>query len=270
MGFTVAKLRNPAILVLAFALAFLPASTAAAWALTAAPAIQTESHSTAAPADGESAKPQGESKEAETKAGQEVPEKKAEKAEKPEKKEDATEALTDTLRHSTAVKAIGRLTGLDAEKAYWLSTVLNFLIVVVVLWLLLRKMLPAAFRNRTESIQKRIEEARRTSEDARQRLSGVEERLGRLDAEIAQMRSDAEASGKADEERVMKAAEDERRRIVDAAQQEIAMAASAAQRELRAFVADLAVDLAEKKITVAKTADQALVREFTARLGKEQ
>jgi len=140
----------------------------------------------------------------------------------------------------------------------------------VVGWVLLRKKLPPAFRSRTESIQKKIEDARRASDEARQRLAGVEERLARLDAEIAQMRSEAEAAGKADEERVMKAADGERRRIVQAAQQEISTAANVARRELRAFAADLAVGLAEKKISVSRTADQSLVREFTARLGKEQ
>jgi F-type H+-transporting ATPase subunit b len=257
MVLTIAKLRVTAGVTLAMALAFPPAS-AATWAIAVAPA-QAEPHSKAE--SGESVRPPG---EAQAPAGQEAGEKKT------EKKEDATEALTESLRHSPAVKAIARLTGLDAEKAYWLSTVLNFLIVAVVLWVLLRKMLPAAFRNRTEAIQKRLEEARRASEEARQRLSVVEQRLARLDAEITQMRSEADATVKADAERVMKAAEDERRRIVEASQQEIVMAASAAQRELKAFVADLAVGLAEKKIVVSAAADQALVRDFAGRLGKEQ
>jgi len=263
MKLTAARLGILATVALALAL---PAgSMAAVWVQTAAPATPAAPHS--APPAAESVKPHAESKEAETQAGHEGGEKTAEKA---EKKPDATEALTESLRYSPAVKAIGRLTGLDAEKAYWLSTVLNFLIVALVLWLLLRKILPGAFRARTESIQKRLEYARKTSEDARQRLAGVEERLARLDTEIAQMRTEAEAAGKADEERVMKAAEDERRRIVEAAQQEIALAARTAQRELKSFVAGLAVDMAEKKISVGASADQTLVREFTARLGKEQ
>jgi F-type H+-transporting ATPase subunit b len=261
---TTARFTNLAAAAIALVLA-LPAWAMPLAAQTAAPAKQAEPHA-AAPAT-ESVKPHGESKEAEIQAGHEGGEKTAEKA---EKKQDATEALTESLRHSSAVKAIGRLTGLDAEKAYWLSTVLNFLIVGVVLWVLLRKVLPGIFRDRTASIQKRLDEARKTSEEARQRLAGVEERLARLDSEIAQMRTEAETAGKADEERVMKAAEDERRRIVEAARQEIATAASSAQRELKAFVADLAVGMAEKKISVGQAADQTIVREFTAGLGKEQ
>lgn len=188
-----------------------------------------------------------------------------EKAEQAEKKE-----LEAAEQQSPAVRWIARKTGLSVENAYWLCIIVNFLIVVVILVTIMRKILPVTFRNRTDSIQKRMEDARKASEDARQRLAGVEERLSKLDSEIAQMRTEADASGKAEEERVMKAAEDERRRIVESSEQEIAMAAGAAQRELRAFVAGLAVDLAEKKISVSAAADQALVHDFTSRLGREQ
>jgi len=188
-----------------------------------------------------------------------------EKAEQAEKKElDAAE------QQSPTVLWIARKTGLSVEHAYWLCIIVNFLIVVAILATIMRKILPVTFRNRTGSIQKRMEDARKASEDARQRLAGVEDRLSKLDSEIAQMRSEADASGKAEEERVMKAAEDERRRIVESSEQEIATAASAAQRELKAFVAGLAVDLAEKKISVGPAADQALVQDFTSRLGREQ
>ena len=187
-----------------------------------------------------------------------------------ESKEEAKEEdKTEAFRHSAAVKGLARITGLDESKAYWLSVVLNFLIVFILLWFMMKKTLPGIFRNRTESIQKRMEEARKASEDARRRLSDVEGRLSRLDAEIAQMRSEAESAAKTEEERMMAAAEEERRRIVQSAEQEIAMAANAARRELKAYAADLAVDLAGKKIQVTQAADQMLVREFTAQLGKD-
>jgi len=47
------------------------------------------------------------------------------------------------------------------------------------------------------------------------------------------------------------------------------MTANAARRELKAYVAELAVELAEKKIRVSKDADEALVRAFTTQLGKD-
>jgi len=175
----------------------------------------------------------------------------------------------EQFRHSPSVQAIARITGLSLDTAYWLCVVLNFIVVFAVLWVLLRKALPAVFRNRTETIQRRLEEARKTSEDARRRLSDVEARLSRLDAEIAQMRHEAEASSKTEEEHMTAAAEEERRRIVESAEQEIASAAAAARRELKAYTAELAVSLAEKKIRIGESTDQQLVRNFASRLGKD-
>jgi len=83
------------------------------------------------------------------------------------------------------------------------------------------------------------------------------------------MRREAEENAKAEEQRILAAGEEERRRIVASAEQEIEMAANAARRELKSYVAELAVELAEKKIRVSKDADEALVRAFTAELGKD-
>ncbi len=199
-----------------------------------------------------------------------------------DQKKDKGEELEEGFRHSSSVKFIAKIMGLkvsndmpeeernkNLDKAYWVSVVLNFLVLFVILWLPLRKALPKFFKGRTEAIQKRLEESRKTTEDARRRLAEVENRLSRLDAEIAQMRSSADADAEAEERRVLAAAEEERRRIVQSAEQEIAMAANAARRELKAFAADLAVDLAEKKIQSRKLADEALVHDFAAQLGKD-
>jgi F-type H+-transporting ATPase subunit b len=133
----------------------------------------------------------------------------------------------------------------------------------------MRKMLPGYFKGRTSTIQKGIEEARKMSEDARRRLAEVEGRLSRLDTEIAGMRREADENAKAEEQRLLAAGEEERRRIVASAEQEIEMAANTARRELKAYVAELAVQLAEKKIRVSNDTDQALVRAFTAQMGKD-
>lgn len=178
-------------------------------------------------------------------------------------------ALEEGFRHSASVKLIAKLTGLDEVKAYWLSVIINFLILFLILWIPLKKLLPKFFKGRTEAIQKRLEESRKTTEEARRRLAEVEGRLSRLDTEIAQMRSEADTAAQAEEQRVLAAVEEERRRIVQSAEQEIAMAANAARRELKAFAADLAVDLAEKKIQGRRLDDEALVHDFAAQLGKD-
>jgi F-type H+-transporting ATPase subunit b len=175
----------------------------------------------------------------------------------------------DAIRNAPAVRWIARHTGLSKNGAYWLCIGLNFAIIFFAIAGLMRKMLPGYFRGRTSTIQKGIEEARKMSEDARRRLSEVEGRLARLDTDIAAMRREADENAKAEEQRLLAAGEEERRRIVASAEQEIEMAANTARRELKAYVAELAVQLAEKKIRVSTDTDEALVRAFTAQMGKD-
>jgi F-type H+-transporting ATPase subunit b len=187
----------------------------------------------------------------------------------PAKPEAEADDETEALKHSPIVEFIARKTGLSLNRTFWLVVALNFAIVLGIIWKLTKKMLPAKLKARSEAIQKNLEDARKASEEARQRMADVEGRLSRLDAEIEQMRRDAAESASAEEQRIQNSAEEERRRIVQAAEQEIAMAAGAARRELKSYVAGLAVDLAEEKIKIAQNADQTLVREFTAQIGKD-
>jgi len=175
----------------------------------------------------------------------------------------------DAIRNAPAVKWIAKHTGLTKNQAYWLCIGLNFAVIFFAVAGLMRKILPGYFKGRTSTIQKGIEEARKMSEDARRRLTEVEGRLSRLDSDIAAMQREADENAKAEEQRLLAAGEEERRRIVTSAEQEIEMAANTARRELKAYVAELAVQLAEKKIRVSNDTDEALVRAFTAQMGKD-
>jgi F-type H+-transporting ATPase subunit b len=175
----------------------------------------------------------------------------------------------DAIRNAPAVKWIARHTGLTNNGAYWLCIGLNFAVIFFAVASLMRKILPGYFKGRTTTIQKGIEEARTMSEDARRRLAEVEGRLSRLDADIAAMQREADENAKAEEQRLRAAGEEERRRIVASAEQEIEMAANSARRDLKAYVAELAVQMAEKKIRVSQDTDEALVRAFTAQMGKD-
>src|SRR5437763_2872574 len=183
-----------------------------------------------------------------------------------ESNQSSSEDETAQFKHAHSVHLLGRVTGLSDNSAYWLAIFINFAIVVVAIAWLWKKNVPAAFRNRTASIQKSIEEARKASEDANRRLSEIEARLGRMDEEISQMRVISEKEAAAEEERIKAAAAEDARRIVESAEQEIAASAKAARRELTAFAADLAVSLATKQIHVDAPADQALVRRFAQQL----
>lgn len=173
----------------------------------------------------------------------------------------------EEFKQSASVRGISRLTGLNLQQAYWLSVVLNFVVIAAVIVWAARKYLPGIFRDRSAAIQKAMQEAQKASEEARRRLAEIESRLMRLDGEIGMMRDAAEKEAAAEEARIKAAAEEDARKIIASAEQEIAAAAKAARRQLTAYAADLAVGLAQKQIQVDAATDQALVRNFAGQLG---
>ncbi|HTS38408.1 MAG TPA: ATP synthase F0 subunit B [Candidatus Solibacter sp.] len=174
------------------------------------------------------------------------------------------------FKQSASVKAIARLTGLNLQQSYWLSVVLNFAVIAIVIIWAGRKFLPGMFRDRTAAIQKAMLEAQKASSEARAKLAEIEARLAKLDTEIAAIRDAAEKEGAAEVARLEAAAQEDARKIVASAEQEIAAAAKAARRQLTAHAADLAVGLAQKQIRVDAATDQALVRNFAGQLGAEE
>lgn len=174
---------------------------------------------------------------------------------------------TAVFKQSPSVQWISRHAGLNLQQSYWLSVLLNFVVIIAVVVWAGRKFLPGAFRDRTAAIQKAMQEAQQASEEARRRLAEIESRLMKLDVEIRAMRDAAEKEGAAEEARIKAAAEEDARKIVTSAEQEIAAAAKAARRQLTAYAADLAVGLAQKQIHVDSATDQALVRNFGGQLG---
>jgi F-type H+-transporting ATPase subunit b len=168
----------------------------------------------------------------------------------------------EEFKHSSSVQMISRLTGLDIQKSYWLSVVINFAVIAGVIIWAGRKYLPGLVRDRTTAIQKAMQEAQKAREEARKKLAEIESRLQALDVEIGKMRTSAETEGAAEEARIKAATEEDARKIVAAAEQEIAAAAKAARRQLTAHAADLAVGIAQKQIHVDTATDQALVNSF--------
>ncbi len=173
------------------------------------------------------------------------------------------------FKYSAGVKFVASKTGLSKQAVYWGFLVINFLILFGVAVVLVRKALPSGFAPRNAEIQKGIEEARKASAEANARLKEIEDRLSRLDGEIATIRTAAEADFNVEEQRIKAAAEQDAKNVIAAAEQEINAAARVAQRDLKSFVADLAVGLAEKKIKIDDATDQALVRAFASRVGKD-
>jgi F-type H+-transporting ATPase subunit b len=173
------------------------------------------------------------------------------------------------FKYSPAVQWIAKHLNGDPKLAYLISLVVNFGLLALFFYMLLRTKLPQMFSARTSSIQQGIREAQAASAEAAQRLKQVEQHLAQLDAQVAAIRREAEQNAVAEEQRIRKAAEDDKQKVVEAAESEIAAVTRNARRELKSFVASLAVDLASSRIRVDEGTDHALVHEFVEHLGKD-
>lgn len=184
---------------------------------------------------------------------------------------EATEQETgeDVYRHSASVKLLGRWLHLDKETAARLFEYLNFTILAGAILFALLKYLPKTFRAQRQDIQHRLLDARTATEQANRRLSTIEQRLSRLDEEISGIAKQAEKDSFEDEARIKASIEAERQRILEAVSRDIAAASSAAQRDLKRFVAGLAVDRAAQRISLTEDDDRALVQEFSKSLGMQ-
>jgi F-type H+-transporting ATPase subunit b len=173
------------------------------------------------------------------------------------------------FKYSPAVKWFAKHLGLDPHRAYFVSLLINFGLLALFFWVLLRAKVPAMFRSRTNSIQTAIREARAASAEATERLQAVEARLAKLDSEVSGIRAEAEKQAVAEEQRIHAAAEEDKNRVVESAKLEIDAIARNARRDLKSYASTLAVEIAAKRIRVDEKSDQALVREFVDQLGKD-
>ncbi len=168
---------------------------------------------------------------------------------------------------SPSVSKLGSLAGLSPKTSVSVFNWINFLVLAAAVIYALAKMLPKAFRTRTDTIHKGIVEARAATEEARARLTAVEARLGRLDSEIATLRMESERGAAEEEQRMHTQAEEEKVRILQAAEQEISAASAAAQRSLRAYAAEIAVQRAAAQLHITPEDDRVLIERFAGKLG---
>lgn len=177
-----------------------------------------------------------------------------------------SESQEEQYLHSPAVQAIARVMHVKTETASNIFLIFNSAIIWTgIIWLLV-KVMPKAFRTRSETISKELANAHAATEEAKRRLNEVEARLARLDSEIDAIRKQALHDSAEDEKRIKASLEEERKRIIESAEQEIESFGLAAQRDLKRVAADLAVERALQRIHLGADADRILVQEFTADL----
>ncbi|MCC7111925.1 MAG: ATP synthase F0 subunit B [Deltaproteobacteria bacterium] len=132
---------------------------------------------------------------------------------------------------------------------------ITFVAFLAVLVVALKKPMAIYLENRADTVRKAIEEAKRAKEAAEARARDAEAKLAALDGEVRRLKSDFEAQGKAEAERLEKMAQDAAVRIAKDAEDTIAAEAARAQLILQQEAARLALELAEERIRGALTGD---------------
>lgn len=130
----------------------------------------------------------------------------------------------------------------------WVWHLLNLLILVGGLGFLARKPIAAALRDRSLGIKAKLDESADLEAAARARHEELQRRLAGFEAEVAEMRAEAENAAGSEKDEIMRRADESADRIAEAAERAIRDETARATRELRAEAVELATKLAEETL----------------------
>lgn len=150
----------------------------------------------------------------------------------------------------------------------FLVQVVNFAVLLGVLYLLAFKPLVGALEGRAAAIRQQLAEAQAAREQAQRQAAEFEARLREAQAEAQAVRERALREAAEMRERLTAEARQEAARLVESARAEIAQDVRRARAELRAEVGALAVQIAERLIqkSLRDEDHQRLVQEALARM----
>jgi F-type H+-transporting ATPase subunit b len=147
---------------------------------------------------------------------------------------------------------------------------INFIVLVIVLYVVLAKILPGVLQDHRGRIQQAIDEAKASRETAerllrenQQKTANLQEELNRLQAQAAQEREELARRMEVEAEQLAA-------RIVSQARIEVERATERARQSLREEAAALTVQIAEEILQreVRDEDNQAIVRRYIARIGE--
>jgi len=146
-------------------------------------------------------------------------------------------------------------TPLYAAEGSNLPRITNFAIVVLALFLLLKKPLAGYLQARTDLIRAELLDAKEKSAKAEVELDQAKALLVSLGDEIEKAKGEARSAAEAERARIVELAETEAARIKELATKEIANEVETARRKLLAHAAELSVSLAHQKLERSMTED---------------
>ncbi len=147
----------------------------------------------------------------------------------------------------------------------FLVQLLNFAIYSAGLFFILKGALSAMFKSRKEELETMLAQAERDKAEGEAQMKDMEAKMAGLEGELAGILAKAENDAEAEKQRVLEAAKAEAVVILTQAQAEIGYQKRQAEQELRALVAELAVEGAAKRLEAklqgpeaAKAVDRAI------------
>lgn len=105
-----------------------------------------------------------------------------------------------------------------------------------------------AFKAKKQEILDGLSEGTRRAEAAAEKAAEIDRRMAGLQDEVAALRVKANVEMTAEAERIQQETVEQIAKVEHGAEADIATAAKAARQELKAYVADLALDLARQKV----------------------
>ena len=134
--------------------------------------------------------------------------------------------------------------------------IINFLVLVIILWKFAKKPFASFLQKRTELIEKTLNEAKEAKEAAVKALQEVEERLKVKDSEIQAIISAAQRSGEQERDRIVEETAKLKDKIMEQARTNIDFELKSAKEKIKAEAVELAMELAEKKLKEQLTKDE--------------
>ena len=150
----------------------------------------------------------------------------------------------------------------------WLWPVVNFSILLLILYFAGRKPIAAFFKGRTEMIEKSLKEATEARELAQKTLDEVRARHNNTDQEIEQIVEAARKSGEKEKEAIIAEGERLKEKIVEQAKANIDFELQKAKETIKSDAALLALELAEKQIKekLGQKEQESLIDDYIKRL----
>jgi F-type H+-transporting ATPase subunit b len=147
--------------------------------------------------------------------------------------------------------------------------IINFGILVIVLYKFGKKPIQSMLKQRTEMIEKTLKEAREAKELAEKALREVEVRLKEKDKEIQEILSVTKRSSETERENLIEQGDRLKEKILEQAKANIAFELKHAKEAIKAEAAEIAIELAEKKLKekLTKEEQERLLEESIAKIG---